>query len=349
MKTITRITSILVCLILLSSCTQSVDYQLEKDNFKLEIITTTLEVKEDGTAFDAEEIYNQRNKVRNELLYYKGIPFTGEGVGVGDDTVNTSTGKYKEGKKYGTHKFYRGLSLNSVKNYKNGTLDGLSEGYYENGNLLNRINYKDGEFFGEYEIFLELPLYHLLEKHYWKTNKQEVLVEEVYYPNGQLKWKRFKNKDENGYGVGVGKYYYESGALKQIQNYEGNGGNYNPLIDEKYYENGKTKRKQVNGLALMGGLETLVMKEYDTLGKLTNSYEGPTVLENCRKVAEDYLENLNIEILWLNDKFWDGRVEKFMNGQYYTYDIQLIVEKNEDGLCKVTGHRDNSSGSYIQY
>ena len=74
----------------------------------------------------------------------------------------------------------------------------------------------------------------------------------------------------------------------------------------------------------------------------------------CKKVAMDYLNTLNLSnILWLHDEGYAGgvckgkpneycgRVEKFHNGQYWTYDIVVFVEQYYNGKCKVTGTWDN--------
>ena len=75
---------------------------------------------------------------------------------------------------------------------------------------------------------------------------------------------------------------------------------------------------------------------------------------DCKKVAKDYLNNLNLSnILWLHDEGYSGgvctgkpnqycgRVEKYHNGQYWTYDIVVFVEQYYNGECKVTGTWDN--------
>ena len=74
----------------------------------------------------------------------------------------------------------------------------------------------------------------------------------------------------------------------------------------------------------------------------------------CKKVAMDYLNTLNLSnILWLHDEGYQGgvctgkpnqycgRVQKFHNGQYWTYDIVVFVEQYYNGECKVTGTWDN--------
>ena len=76
--------------------------------------------------------------------------------------------------------------------------------------------------------------------------------------------------------------------------------------------------------------------------------------QDCKKIAMDYLNTLGLtKILWLHDEGYSGgnctgkpnqycgRVEKLHDGQYWTYDVVVFVERNEYGECKVTGTWDN--------
>lgn len=71
---------------------------------------------------------------------------------------------------------------------------------------------------------------------------------------------------------------------------------------------------------------------------------------DCFDVSLEYLDKMNLEtILWLHNEGYVGgncsgkpneycgRVQEFINGKYWTYDIILITEKNELGECKVVG------------
>lgn len=326
MKTIARITSILVCLILLSSCTQSVDYQLEKDNFRNEVITTTLDVKEDGTAFEDWEIYEMQDKVTTTTLYYKEIPFTGEVI-LRDEyhpsQKTKSTGKYKAGKKDGTHTFYKDNRLRNVINYKNGIKEGLYVEYYKNGQVAE-WNFKDGEEDGLHRA--------------WYENGQ--LTAEMNYKDGEVD--------------GLWRTWHENGQLKEDLNFKFDGltGPDDELygLNRRWYENGQLKSVTNYG----ENMETLFEKKYDTVGTLAYDYKSPNLKKYCKKVAMDYLLKLDLsDILWLNDEGYVGgvcrgkpnqycgRVQKFHNGQYWTYDIVVFVEKNEFGECKVTGTWDN--------
>ena len=119
MKTLKRSITVLVCLILFTSCTKSINYNKEKSNF---------EVREDGT-------------------YYKDKPFTGEMFqkyenGQLKSKVNFIDGKVEDGL---YESYYKNGQLRVKENWKDGKLNGLVEQYYKNGQLIYKQNYKDGK------------------------------------------------------------------------------------------------------------------------------------------------------------------------------------------------------------
>ena len=69
---------------------------------------------------------------KQEVLYYKGTPFSGVLVD-----------------------FYKNGQLEFKINYYNGKRQGLSEGYYENGYLFAKENFKNGELDGNFEYYDE--------------------------------------------------------------------------------------------------------------------------------------------------------------------------------------------------
>ena len=126
MKILKRSITVLVCLILFTSCTKSIDG--EKEDAYIEI--------------------------REEITYYKGTPFTGEIF------ENYNNGQlyykinFKDGKQDGLSEwYYENGQLQYKDNFKDGNRDGLSEFYYENGQLQRKANYKDGELDGLEESY----------------------------------------------------------------------------------------------------------------------------------------------------------------------------------------------------
>ena len=108
MKTIARITSILIGLILLTSCAQSIDFNLEKDYIE----------------------------ERQSITYYKGAPYTGEMFFNYENGKLGAKRNYKDGERDGLYEMYHENGQLQLKvNYKDGEPDGLYEMYYENGQL----------------------------------------------------------------------------------------------------------------------------------------------------------------------------------------------------------------------
>ena len=116
MKTIVRITSILVYLILLTSCTQSINGNQELPYIKTE----------------------------GSITYYKGAPYSGEIIFWNDYGQPNSKKNYKEGKRDGLYEEFKNGQLKYKANYKDSKKDGLEERYFENGQLEQTISYKDG-------------------------------------------------------------------------------------------------------------------------------------------------------------------------------------------------------------
>ena len=109
MKTLKRSITVLVCLILFTSCTKSIDGDIEKE-------------------------YIERRNKRNYLItYYKGEPFTGEIFRNYDNGQLKAKINYTDGK-------YDGLSEGY---YKNGKKDGVFITRGSDGKTIDTIVYKD--------------------------------------------------------------------------------------------------------------------------------------------------------------------------------------------------------------
>ncbi len=75
--------------------------------------------------------------------------------------------------------------------------------------------------------------------------------------------------------------------------------------------------------------------------------------KGCYDIAIDYLNSLNIKIIYLNQEGYVGgvctgvlgqfcgRVEKYVDGKYWSYDIIVFTERNNLGQCIVKGSWDN--------
>jgi antitoxin component YwqK of YwqJK toxin-antitoxin module len=82
-----------------------------------------------------------------------------------------------------TVNYYENGQLLHKENWKDGELDRLYEYYFENGQLMLKGNYKDGKEEGLSESYYENG--QLLHKENWKDGNADGLFES-YYENGQL-------------------------------------------------------------------------------------------------------------------------------------------------------------------
>jgi antitoxin component YwqK of YwqJK toxin-antitoxin module len=121
-----------------------------------------------------------------------------------------------------------------------------------------------------------------------------------------------------------------------------------------YHDNGNPKIKG----EFSKGVENNKWTKFNENGEIIEEdvYYGGDKLQNldCYDVSLEYLKQMNLEtILWLHDEGYVGgictgkpneycgRVQEFINGKYWTYDIILKTEKNELGECKVVGVGSN--------
>ena len=92
---------------------------------------------------------------------------------------------------------------------------GMVETYYENGNLRNKVNYKDGEPKGLIEWYYENG--QLEKKGNYKEGLREDGLWEFYYKNGQLSSKgNWKDNNPDG----LWEEYHRNGQLSYKYNYK---------------------------------------------------------------------------------------------------------------------------------
>jgi len=131
-------TILMTSVFILSSCTQTINYDLEEEYFKEE----------------------------KEILYYKGTPFTGVLVRENEyfvqyqGSVVAQYGQlkktYKDGKVDGPYEdYYENGQIRFKTTLKNGKEDGPYEEYYENGQLKIKTTYKNGELDGPTKEYYE--------------------------------------------------------------------------------------------------------------------------------------------------------------------------------------------------
>ena len=162
MKILKRSITVLVCLILFTSCTKRIDWKKEKSNFE----------------------------VREEITYYKDKLFTGEIFENYDNGQLKFKRNFKDGELDGLDEiYYRNGQLKFKNNYKDGKQDGLYEKHFKNGQLKTKANHKDGKYDGLREEYYKNG--QLKFKSDYKDGKKSG-ISLYYYKNGRL---RLKTKD----------------------------------------------------------------------------------------------------------------------------------------------------------
>lgn len=170
-------------------------------------------------------------------------------------------------------KYYNNGQLEYKGTFKSGQLDGVFERYFSNGQLDMRAEYKDGVFNGMYEgrgikVKYKNGNYDGIYERY---NNFKKLIERIEYSDG-IKNGIYELYDDNGEKIIVkGNYkndlkdgiweYFENGQLNAKSNYK------NDLKDgihEEYHENGKLFKKE----NYKNGEKDGISEEYHGNGKL---------------------------------------------------------------------------------
>ena len=105
-------------LLLISSCTKTIDYYEEKSYIKEE----------------------------KSITYYKGSPFTGILNRKGNDVIFGYQRTFNEGVLVKDITYFTDKNIKEIKNFNtNGKSDGENITYFENGQIKSKGNYKDGK------------------------------------------------------------------------------------------------------------------------------------------------------------------------------------------------------------
>jgi antitoxin component YwqK of YwqJK toxin-antitoxin module len=141
-------------------------------------------------------------KIQNEVVFYKGSPFSGKVVCYYENDKLQSETFYKEGKRDGKWvEYFKDGTVADIVNYKNGYLNGLYESYYENGQLNYRMTFINNKLDGVYEDY------------YPDGKKEEIRSYKVglkegdwmgYFSNGKLEYKESFTNDLRD---GIFEYY----------------------------------------------------------------------------------------------------------------------------------------------
>ena len=120
----------------------------------------------------------------NDIVYFKGLPFTGVTESSNQKGKQNWKEAFKEGKRDGPYELYHlnGQLLEKV-NYKNGKLHGSFESYYQNGQLFKKGENNNGKQDGPYKEYYENG--QLTKKANYKDGDLDVSYEK-YSNTGQL-------------------------------------------------------------------------------------------------------------------------------------------------------------------
>lgn len=265
------------------SCTKKINYEIEKDYF---------EIKKNGKN---KEINGFPIPKGGSILYYKGIPFTGNLNGKGyKNDLSSYNIQVKEGKLNGVYEEFYESKLILKTNYKSGERLGLYEEYYTSGQLKVQTTLDNNKYIGLLKEYHENG--QLEWKGYFnKDNIREGLFEQ-YYENGKLRSKiNYINNEKSG----LSEEYYANGQLALKTNYI-NDERFG--LHEEYYENGQLKLKT----NYKGGKKNGLNQEYFQNGQLKS--KGVYWFDNDDGIWKEYYENgkLKYEGTWIKGKAADG-------------------------------------------
>lgn len=262
------LTIFFICSLFVCSCSSTKSLKATEKGDQVaseEVVFTEKKVVASSNGKPTEYHYILKNKViAKEFLNEKGevVSVTGELPNglikqYDIDGKLVSENNYNAGKLEGVNKsFYSdGKTVATVKNYKNGVLEGKFFEYYENGNKKTESNYKDGILNGtlkKYSIsgtLLSSAQYadgklEGLYKEYFVTGKPKKEIEyynglkegfcKEYSADGILKEQYNYSQDKL---EGDSHIYYEDGSINEIRKYKNNKLN----GDTKIYSNNNSE------------------------------------------------------------------------------------------------------------
>jgi antitoxin component YwqK of YwqJK toxin-antitoxin module len=168
----------------------------------------------------------------------------------------------KNGESHGISEwFYEDGQLETIGTYINGKMDGLTSIYFENGEIKQKGIYKIGEKDGLFEWFYESGQLKVTTTY---TNGQQDGFRTEYHDNGEIEMKGiYKNGEKDG----LFEWFYESGQPKHISTYI-NG--QQDGFETAYHDNGEIELKGIykNG-------------EYDGLFEWFDE-KGKNISRECR-------------------------------------------------------------------
>jgi len=337
---------------------------------KLLLIISLLLIGCNGNVIDYEIIDYEKESthfnIRDGKVFYKGKPLNSGlkySIKIDDLEYNYFNNSFKDGIPFIENKVEKSWDANFGVFY--GFLDGI--GYFS---ISKDEPLEFDETLKDYFGFLSIQSKKLNKKIEFELNYNEKYTEgkiKMVFPEGKLTvFKKENITSEESRFIKIVETYFsefnENGEIKYDLNgivkfWDEEEDYSNQYVDEGFFKNGKLNGNFI--LRLKENANPNPLGEYVEPKEPTimnvKFFKGREVInEDCKKVAMDYLNTLGLtKILWLHDEGYAGgvctgkpnqycgRVEKLHNGQYWTYDVVVFVERNEYGECKVTGTWDN--------
>ena len=234
--------------------------------------------------------------------------------------------------------YYKNGDVKSIKEIKNGKLDGLHKVYYENGNLKFEVAYKDSIMNG---AFLSYYPDNILETQYNIVNGHKDGVYKKFYPSGRI---REVGKYDNGFLRGdLFKYYDQDQSQLKSKEVLAQFGDKRILIAFEYYDKfGNTENKhsypyKINfpkGTLKLGrryNVEVFVTrKKYDSLRLIFGEFNTDFSLKNNRVDTIDYKDNkfsFNFKPTLEGDNILRALIEDFKIFEKDGHTIEYINNK----------------------
>jgi uncharacterized protein (TIGR02145 family) len=277
-------------------------------------------------------------------------------------------------------KFYPSGKKQSEYRLVNGSIEGLSKGYYEGGGVMTEISYQRGLLEGKYVLFRESGIPWMVS--FYKKGKKDSISlnydeagkvyssetykmgllngsSKEYFNNGSLKREVFY---QNGIRTGIGKEYQENGILKRETPYEN--GLIHGIVNE-YNQKGQLEGTQEY---LKGRKEGASRRFYPSGKVQTESFYS-----NGRKngIEKGYSETGSLEetfpyqngvINGISEEFYpSGKLKAktpYVNGERsgvelkYKEDGSLawtIEYKNDEKNGRMVSHVNSSDIEYIEW
>lgn len=193
--------------------------------------------------------------------------------------------------------------------------NGVIKTYYDDGSLMDEINYKDGIRHGEMVSYYRNGV---MRSKLNYLNGQKHGKSYQYYKDGKL---NMEIDYENGKRNGFGKWYFTSGELYELTPYV------NGEIDglkKRFYKNGSDKHI----IPYKQGMVGTGLKEYNKKGELVTDYPKIVVKTYDKRATEEkFIIELSLDKPAKGVEFFIGKLEE---GEYFNERNTRYVEVVDD-------------------